>query len=327
MKNNTISLLLFISISGISYAQNTLFAIKPKYETVGDFANNGMAAVKENNSNYGYIDKSGKYIIKPKFQFANKFSENGLAGACIGSWDSKKCGFIDKSGNFVIDPKFDDVGSFSLNGLAPVMLGEKWGYIDSSGKFVIKPKFFIAANFANNGLAWVVPFTKSSDLKYGFINKSGDFRIKPKFDYVMTDYPGNNSLPIFSDSGLISVRLKEKWGYINSEGVLLIPAIFDFAWQFSTNGYAFVAIDYKVKVIEVNGSYAFNSIYEFTKEMPNLQFGENGLAPVLINGKYGYINQKGKIVIQPQYQYAEPFSSSGLAAVYVSNKGGYVKFK
>ena len=51
-----------------------------------------------------------------------------------------------------------------------------------------------------------------------------------------------------------------------------------------------------------------------------------GLAAVKLEGKYGYIDRSGQMVIPPQFASADPFSE-GLAAVQLDsagNKGGYI---
>ena len=49
-----------------------------------------------------------------------------------------------------------------------------------------------------------------------------------------------------------------------------------------------------------------------------------GLFPVFVqNGKHGYINKKGDIVINPQFDFALPFSE-GLAPVKLAEKLGYI---
>jgi len=53
-------------------------------------------------------------------------------------------------------------------------------------------------------------------------------------------------------------------------------------------------------------------------------FSENGLAPVKINGKCGYINESGKFVIQPSFEYADAFSVCGLAWVRSAFGYGYI---
>jgi len=51
---------------------------------------------------------------------------------------------------------------------------------------------------------------------------------------------------------------------------------------------------------------------------PFSQFSE-GLAPVSIEGRFGYIDVTGRIIIQPQFDIANPFSD-GLAAVAGDNR-------
>ncbi|GGE02101.1 hypothetical protein GCM10011312_26820 [Planktosalinus lacus] len=77
--------------------------IKPIYEYLTYFSNNGLALTKKDNK-FGYINENGIVIINFKFDEARGF-KNGLAGVKInGKW-----GFIDKKGQFVIEPKFDRI--------------------------------------------------------------------------------------------------------------------------------------------------------------------------------------------------------------------------
>ena len=56
-----------------------------------------------------------------------------------------------------------------------------------------------------------------------------------------------------------------------------------------------------------------------------LSFSE-GLATVKLDGKYGFINTKGKEVIPCKYDYAGEFSE-GLAKVGLDGKDGYINTK
>ena len=131
-------------------------------------------------------------------------------------------------------------------------------------------------------------------------------------------------LEIFS-SGLIAVQKRYdtkagepiyKWGYVNKQGVEKIPFIYDGALDFKY-GVAFV------KVVEQN--YGYTSTYwklidkkgkdvgnhkfdQFGDDIPVQQFSEDQkLARVKLSGKYGFINNKGKIVIDTIYDDAGPF--------------------
>ena len=60
-------------------------------------------------------------------------------------------------------------------------------------------------------------------------------------------------------------------------------------------------------------------------------FFSEGLAPVKIGRKWGYIDKSGKIVIEPRFDWAESFSE-GLAGVCIGNclpaiERGYMKFR
>ena len=48
-----------------------------------------------------------------------------------------------------------------------------------------------------------------------------------------------------------------------------------------------------------------------------------GLRPVKVEGKYGYIDKKGNIVINPQFDNAHYFRK-GLAAVMIGDKWGFI---
>ncbi len=51
-----------------------------------------------------------------------------------------------------------------------------------------------------------------------------------------------------------------------------------------------------------------------------------GLTAVRIGSKWGYINQTGQVIIQPQFDYASRFEE-GLALVLINKKGGYINQK
>jgi hypothetical protein len=51
----------------------------------------------------------------------------------------------------------------------------------------------------------------------------------------------------------------------------------------------------------------------------------NGLAAVKTEGKYGYINEQGKIIIPPRFALIRNFAANGLAAVRVEGKWGYIR--
>ena len=97
-------------------------------------------------------------------------------------------------------------------------------------------------------------------------------------------------------------------GYIRRDGKVLSPPTFLAASHFH-QGVAWVEVpDKKFCLINL----AMEPLIEGIEESPR-HFKE-GLAPVKIEGKFGYIDRRGTMVIRPRYDSASPFSE-GLALV------------
>ena len=177
-------------------------------------------------------------------------------------------------------------------GLLPVRQKGKYGYIDSSGKLKL-PALYESAEGFHNGWAVVGKKQKGEDESYEvYINKAG------------TEMPG------------------VKAGYLNasdfSEGYAFFQKAYDYNKE--NNDESIYYINTAGKVIFKSESYKFFEHGAFS----------NGMAAVPNkDGKYGYINTKGELVIPYQYfipktQYATvnsiAFSKSGYATVVQDGK-------
>lgn len=129
----------------------------------------------------------------------------------------------------------------------------------------------------------------------------------------------NNDL--FRD-GVLMVRVGG-YGYIDKTGNYVLSPRYGYIDDSTRHlGYGPVDDSYVIICGEW-GRYGFFNIK--TKEVIDPQFNEvgcfaNGLAPVRLNDKWGYIDKGGKFVIKPQFEYASPFFDDGYA--YVKNSEG-----
>ncbi len=182
-------------------------------------------------------------------------------------------------------------------------------YCDYSGKVVLEGPYESAHAFVNG----VAPVMVNG--KWGFIDKSGEFIIEPVYDsYVIND---TYNKAVFVE-GVACVSKDNKYGLINLEG----EVVSEFEWDAMTpfvNGYS-------VAGTSENNSFVpkvFISLEGETVEInPDLDgvgyFSPDGFAVVSVEGKYGYINNKGDIAIQPEYDDCNDFVD-GVALV---NKDG-----
>lgn len=117
--------------------------------------------------------------------------------------------------------------------------------------------------------------------------------------------------------GLARVRIGERWGYIDKHERIIIPPQFEDAGNF-TAGLARVRFGEKWGYIDQKGRMIIQPQFDWVDEICE------GLARVRIGEKWGYIDKIGRYVIQPQFDWAGYFSE-GLAVVpRMSNKWGYI---
>ncbi len=217
------------------------WAVEPKFIEVKPFQAD-LAAARENEK-WGYLDPSGNWKIPPRFSWAGEFSEN-LAPAAEGDRLTGKFGYIDRQGRWAIEPNYIWARPFQ-GGYGAVKDGSKWGFVDAKGKMVVEAEYDQVGGFSD-GLVAVQKSGPPGDKKtWVYILPTGKSPFETKFAWAGQ----------FSE-GLARVQMEDritsKFGYINKQGVLVIPAEFDEATDFR-NGQAHVRMGNQFKFIDARG--------------------------------------------------------------------------
>lgn len=144
---------------------------------------------------------------------------------------------------------------------------------------------------------------------------------------------GEQSEELIPVSFLANVKLGDKWGYINTEGEMVIQPQYDYAADFDHDtGLAYVERDVgsgkQAVMIDKSGNVVVEQGYMSFRQT----FAKNGLllAEYYENAnytdpcKYGYVDRTGRWVIQPKYNNADSFNDSGLAAARIDKKWGFI---
>ena len=257
------------------------------YSYIGDF-NNGFATVAKRidarTVYYGAIDKNGKEIVPCKYRYMSNFL-NGYAKIENILDEKIGKGLIDTLGREIVPCIYKEVGEFS-DGLVYVeskqsMGGEK-KFIDKNGEtaFVLNSNYCKVENFVD-GLCEVRESTNGtlSSERAGFIDKSGNVIVPIKYKYVMSP-----------SEGICAVKNEDnKWGYIDKKGNVVIPFKYLTAFSF-VDGFARVEVSRNEwSIIDKKGN-DYKCIYEDAK----LKNFSEGLAVVKKDGRYGYIDKKGR---------------------------------
>lgn len=318
-----------------------------------------------------YINPAGKIAITlPANTLRAQNFSDGLAAVQLHDKVSQNYGFIDKTGRFVIAPQFVDAGPFT-EGMAAVSKGDKqfitsnWDYINKQGSYLTHQSFYKADPFIK-GTAFVQVLIKNAQglatIHYAFIDKTGATKLYPDdFKYYPFVYSYNQfetsqtrdieNLTIYSyttfnegvipvntvsgktgftditgkmvikpqyetakyfSEGLAPVRIYQNWGYIDSTGKIVIKPAYDDAEPFS-GGLGRVMKNGKYGYVDASGKLVipcqlFEEAYSF----------HQGYALIKLNNKFGFIDKKGKIIIDPVYDAAKSFSEN-LAVVGLKN--------
>ena len=111
-----------------------------------------------------------------------------------------------------------------------------------------------------------------------------------------------------------------KWGFIDDQGEIKIPFIYDFINPFE-DGVAYVKNGNKNFFINPKNEIVIKADYD------KMDIFSNGFANVETNKKVGYINRKGELVIPLKYDTGGYFNQNGLAAVSLNKKWGFINGK
>ena len=230
---------------------------------------------------YGMMNNKFEVTVQPYFAALETMGDNGLVAAK--RYNDSKWEYVNAKGETKIAAMYDYAGWFQ-DSVAVVTMGSKQGAINKSGEFTIQPTY--EYGLWNMGKGLLGYFDKND--KAGVLDKNGNVVVYPIYDNL-----GN-----VSDGLILAVNNKEKYGYINTKGEVVISemycAAYSFyegqAWVKQTEEGAWMSIDKKNSVV----------FYLAKGEYPVTGF-HNGLALVGTEDGYKYVNEKGALVYSWTY--------------------------
>ncbi|OYU95463.1 MAG: hypothetical protein CFE21_09985 [Bacteroidetes bacterium B1(2017)] len=302
------------------------------YQNIKPFVNN-YAAVKRSDL-WTFIDTTGKELVPPQFDEVFDFYQ-GLAASVKkgGKW-----GLINTSGELLTPIVYDyELGSPSGHDFVDVRKNGKYGKLDSSFKELIPCLYDVPIEH--------IPGYVTKNGKVALINKDGKLITDFLYDYI-----GDRLYPERSFH-YSSMRIGNKWGFIDNKGKVLFPPQFDevFGGSFKSywvkigSDYGFINAAAKFIIpckyqdilylenalfaVKTNGKYAFLDSTTldllFAPRFEDVRQYTEGYIPVKLNNKWGFANKKGGVAIPCAYEYACTFSE-GRAAVKLFGKWGFI---
>ena len=163
------------------------------------------------------------------------------------------------------------------------------------------------------------PVPDYKNRKWGFIDRNGDLAIESKYIEASVFSEGLAKVKLRTDNG------DERYGYIGRNGKIVIKPEYIVALDFS-DGLA------KVRKKDSNNNFFFintrgKKVFEVADDMKTAPGFREGFLPFERNGKWGYLDRKGKIAIEAKYD-AVNYFYDGLAEVIIGTgekqQSGYI---
>lgn len=219
-------------------------------------------------------------------------------------------GYVNQKGKLVVDAKFKEVGAYLFE-LAPVMEPDGSVYfIDASGnkKHVVRG----VENVRKLGIVSGTTYSLYNGKMWDFYSLENDTRLFGGYE----DASGLGN-------GVAAVKQGKKWGLINGSGEALTQPVFDGIVQdektvVCRNERLFAKKGTKYLMIDATGTQIGTQTFDDAR-----LFADTTYAAVRQNGKWGFVDKDGAVVIPLQYEDARSFSN-GLAAVKKGEKWGFV---
>jgi len=263
-------------------------------------ASEGLISVVNDKKLVGFIDTTGKEIIAPTYKQAFDFAQ----GFTLVEEQDDKLALINKTGAKIAQLPGKELSSGFSEGIALVREGKNFSAINSSGKTIFTIKANNVAAFKNG--------TAAIERKVNKMNLGG-----LAASVLSIAVMGGNNLSFgFGSDGSFSLGVMDPYYYGHSFDHRYYDAGYRGDLTFGVN-----YKDYKLGYIDKTGKEIiptkndFNSVVKDDKVL------------VKVNGKYGYVNTQGQVLVPAEYDDISYFTATDPDIVAVGKDDKYAFYQ
>ena len=265
--------------------KNNNIILPYKYHRIEELEN-GMYLIG-NGGNYGLLDQEFKEIIAPKYTNIRLIQDMLIASNNSTFYGSEaNFGLIDLKGNIVLPFEYSSI-EFASSGLVWIHKDQKIGLATTDGKILLTPQ-------------------------YGKVEKfiSGFAKVNNGYWF---EYDEDNDSPVVHT---ITEYHEGEWGLINSEGILILPPIYDSIRVLEDNQ---IVVS---RQIDIKSSYTKTHVSGVTNYQGELlikdcsenyilaskkyewqeDFNTEGCSKVYYNGNIGVVNERFQQIVSCQIE-------------------------
>lgn len=269
----------------------------------------------------GIVNNKGSIIVEPNYKEVKNLGETYKEGY-ITIDEQGRYGLVSTTKKQLLENKYEEIEQVYLPSYYLIKEAGKLKLINSSGDIILEEGFDDIKSVTTRGII----YTKNN--LYGEINTSKETLIEPKYQYLKEE-----------KDGIYIAKQNDKYGIIDANEDIKIP--FDYAGiTYNEKSDLFIAEDaeYKTSIIDKNYNVKVTGIlseintekeyirmrvtdeykyYNFNcEEKSNTEIlKDNTLFLSKKDGKYGYVDKKGNVVVDYIYDDATEQNEYGFVAV------------
>lgn len=287
---------------------------------------------------YGVANIEGKVVIKPEYADILQLGEDNKSGYIVKN-DNGKYGIVDYSDTPVLQCEYDAVSQIYGNDMYVVTKSGKQILVNKDGTEAIK-------NNSNYNSIEEVLKTKEAGViikkgeKYGVINLDGETIVEPNYEDLKEAKPG-----------ILICKKNEKYGIIDLENNEKISAQYtNITYQESSDMYIAEKDNFESDIIDSNFNIEISGMlidfnqeegyikiknqddvkyynFKFEEKQDTEIFANHTLFLKKKNGKYGFVDKQGNVVVDYQYDDATEQNDYGFAGIKKDGKWGSIDSK
>jgi len=299
------------------------------YDDIQATDGNSNCYVVSKDKKYGLVDNGGNIIIECKYNEVDQLTDRYEDGFVVKN-DKGKYGLIDINKIQILDCKYDEIKNVTGSDLYVVKESGKLKVITSVGEDILTSGFDEVLSIENTML--VVKNGK----KYSVITSDGKTKIKDYdyIEYAFDDYyiaEKDNKYGVIDVDGNTKVDFKytnivyrSDAGFIEAEKDDGTSDLLDTSFVTKVTGIvSSVNIEEGYIKIRVDSEYEYYNLKLEKKDVTEILVS-NTLFLSKENGKYGFVNKDGQVIVDYIYDDATEQNEYGYAAIKKDGKWGAI---
>ena len=284
----------------------------------------------------GIIDSEGKEIIKPQYTNITNLGKDNKEGFIVTGEDGKS-GIVNYSNQIVVEAKYDQIEKINGNDMYVVKQDKKQSLIKKDGTEILNTGYDEIKQILKNADDGII-YTKNS--KYGVMKTTGEIVIDAKYEDLKE-----------AKAGIFIAKSNGKYGIINLQKVPLVDFNYtginydekadlyiaekeDYSNDVIDNTFAIrqsgilIDIDDEKGYIELKQGeeYKYYNFKFEEKEVAQI-YTANSLFKSKKDGKYGFVDKEGNVIVDYQYDDATQQNAYGYAGIKKDGKWGSIDRK